>query len=385
MRSEAPVVQRRKATRAQPRPSPRPAFEAAPRARASLRRALLRWYRANARDLPWRRRRDPWAIWVSEVMLQQTQVATALRYYPSFLQRFPTPAALAGSREEEVLAAWSGLGYYRRARQLRIAAQEVVREHAGRVPDDPEAFGSLSGVGRYTKGAVLSMGFGQPHAVLDGNVARVFSRLFVLKAAARDPRGARALWAQAEALVPARGAGDWNQALMELGATVCTPRSPRCGACPLRGQCRAFALRRVAEFPPVVSRRATVRLRRAVALIERNGRVLMTQRRGALLDGLWEPPGVDLEPREHAHSKLADELSRFGVKADLAFTGQILKHTITHRSIEVEVWRGTTATALARAHSARGLTRYVDARHGSAPLTALAKKLASTLAGSKTA
>ncbi|MGH7742116.1 MAG: A/G-specific adenine glycosylase, partial [Candidatus Eiseniibacteriota bacterium] len=269
---------------------------------SAFRRALVAWYRRHQRDLPWRRTRDPWAIWVSEVMLQQTQVKTALLYYPRFLERFPTPAALARASEPQVLAAWSGLGYYRRARHLHAAAREVVREHGGRVPGDPERFGRLPGIGRYTRGAVLSMGFGLPFAVLDGNVARVLSRVFALKAAVRSPSGARLLWALADALVPRRSPGDWNQAVMELGATICTPRAPRCAACPVSRHCRARELGRIDEFPPVVARRASIRVRRAVALIsrgeggrrgtplrigERDACVLMVRREGALLEGLW--------------------------------------------------------------------------------------------------
>ena len=209
--------------------------------------------------MPWRDTRDPYRIWVSEVMLQQTQVATALPFYQRFITRFPTLRSLSRATETRVLASWAGLGYYRRARHLREAARIVVREHGGRVPDDPEAFGRLPGAGRYTTGAVLSIAFDRSLPALDGNVARVLSRLFALPAAIREPRGAKALWALALALVPARGAGEWNQAIMELGATVCLPRSPRCDACPVRGQCRARVLGRIDAYPPVPARRATER------------------------------------------------------------------------------------------------------------------------------
>ena len=351
--------------------------------RAALHRSLLAWYRRHARDLPWRRTRDPWAIWVSEVMLQQTQVRTALPYYPRFLERFPTPRALARASESDVLAAWSGLGYYRRARQLREAAQAVVREHAGMVPRDADAFGALSGVGRYTRAAVLSMGFGTQLAALDGNVARVLSRLFMLQAAVREPRGARALWALAESLVSARAPGDWNQALMELGALVCTPRAPQCDACPLRRRCRAFASGCVAAFPPVVARLKIEHVRRAVILIEREGRVLMVKRQGRQLEGLWEPPGVDLTGDENAHDLLVGELIRHGVEAALEDTGRRIHHTITHRRIEVEVWRGIPEPSHHHGRSqpagavgaASTLVRYCAPVMRSVPLTALAREL----------
>jgi A/G-specific adenine glycosylase len=343
---------------------------------AALRRDLKAWYRRNRRDLPWRRTRDPWAIWVSEVMLQQTQVKTALPFYPRFLERFPTPAALARARAPHVLSSWSGLGYYRRARQLHAAAREVVREHGGQVPRDPEQFGRLPGVGRYTRAAVLSIGFGAKLAVLDGNVARVIARVFALPASVREPRGARALWAVAEALVPARSPGDWNQALMELGALICTPRSPRCGQCPLERHCRARQIGRVAEFPPRAPRREAVRVRRAVALIARGKRMLMVRREGALLDGLWEPPGVELSPREDARKALEAELRRLGVRARVTPTGEIVRHTITHRAIEVEVWRGQVEPGETSGGARAARTRYIDARLGKAPMSALAARLA---------
>jgi len=355
--------------------APRPARAALHPAPAALRRALLAWYRRNARPLPWRGTRDPYRIWVSEAMLQQTRVDTATPYYKAFLARFPTLDSLARARPQDVLAAWAGLGYYRRARHLREAARLVVRDHAGRVPDDPELFGALPGVGRYTTGAVLSLAFDRPLAVLDGNVARVLSRLFALDAAVRDPRGARQLWALADALVPKRGAGEWNQALMELGATICAPRAPRCEICPVRTLCRARATNRVGVFPPVAPRRPAVELRRAVALIAREGRVLMARREGPLLDGMWEPPGVDLRAGGSARAQLAAELARLGVRARLAPSGQSVRHVITHRAITVALWRGDALGPTPR--SAR--LRWVEPGRSRLPLSALGRRLATAL------
>ncbi len=337
----------------------------------TLRRRLLAWYDRHGRDMPWRRTRDPYPVWLSEVMLQQTQVATARPYYQAFLARFPTLASLARARATDVLAAWAGLGYYRRARHLHEAARLVVREHGGLVPDDPVAFGALPGVGRYTTGAVLSICFDRPLAVLDGNVARVLARLDALPAAIRDPRGARRLWALAQALVPMRRPGDWNQAMMELGATICTPRAPACGRCPVRAHCRARALGRVAEFPPPGKRRAPETVRRAVALIERRGQVLMERREGALLAGLWEPPGVELADGASPRGVLQAALAALGLRARVSHTGRTVHHTITHRAISVEVWRGTLEGRAPR--TAR--VRWVDPRGQSVPLTALARKL----------
>ncbi len=337
---------------------------------AALRRRLLAWYRREARDLPWRRTRDPYAVWVSESMLQQTQVTTVLPYYARFLARFPSLAALARAREAEVLHAWAGLGYYRRARALRTAAGIVVREHGGRVPDDPEAFGRLPGVGRYTCGAVLSIAYDRALPVLDGNVARVLSRLTARPLVSRAPRDAKALWALATSLVPMRAPGAWNQAMMELGARVCTPRAPLCETCPVRALCRARALGRVDEFPPPAPRRAGVHVRRALALIERRGRVLVTRRAGRLLAGLWEPPGVDLARGADARRALAAALRALGLAAALAPLGIAVRHTITHRTFEVALWRGRLAGRAPRAAH----LRFVDPAAPDVALTALASK-----------
>jgi A/G-specific adenine glycosylase len=337
---------------------------------AALRRPLLAWYRRHRRPMPWRGIQDPYRIWVSEVMLQQTQVVTALPFYQSFIARFPTLAALSRAPESSVLAAWAGLGYYRRARYLREAARIVVREHGGQVPDDPLAFGRLPGVGRYTTGAVLSIAFDRSLPALDGNVARVLSRLFALPATLREPRGARALWALAGALVPARGAGEWNQAIMELGATVCLPRAPRCPECPVRRRCRALALGRVDALPPAGPRRVPERVRRAVALIERGGRLLVVRREGELLGGLWEPPGVEIAGGRAPRRALGAALARLGLEVRLSPTRHVIRHTITHREIEVEVWRGRLRAPAPRA------CRFADPARRELALTALARKLA---------
>jgi len=207
---------------------------------STLRRALLDWYARAARDLPWRRTRDPYAIWVSEIMLQQTRVDTVLRYYDRFLQRFPTPYALAAADEDAVMAAWSGLGYYRRARLLHAGVREVVARYGGAVPEAADARRALPGIGRYTAGAVLSFAFGRDVAVLDTNVRRVLTRVFLGARRTARLRGDRRLWEMAEALVPAGRGYDFNQALMDFGATWCTPRRPRCPGCPMRGFCATY-------------------------------------------------------------------------------------------------------------------------------------------------
>jgi A/G-specific adenine glycosylase len=343
---------------------------------AELRRRLGAWYRAHRRRLPWRDSRDPYRIWLSEVMLQQTRVASALPYYRSFLARFPTLKALARASEGEVLAAWAGLGYYGRARRLLAAAREVVREHAGRVPDDPDRFGRLPGVGRYTQGAVLSIAYGRRLPVVDGNVARVLARLFLLRASLRDADGARRLWQLAASILPMRDPGDWNQALMELGATVCLPRSPRCAACPVAVLCRARSTGEVDSVPPAARRRAPVRVRRAVALVVRRGRMLVARRSGAVLDGLWEPPGVELYGAAPAGPALERELRRLGVRARLEPAGHVIRHSITHRDIEVEVWRARAGRRRAAPAAARGAARWVDPAAPGVAFSALARRAA---------
>ena len=232
---------------------------------AGLRAALLSWYDRHRRDLPWRRTTDPYRIWVSEVMLQQTTVKTVLPYYAAFLNRFPTLHALAEEPEEEVLAAWSGLGYYHRARNLHRGAQHVAERHAGQFPRSLEAALAVPGVGLYTASAVLSIAHGLPLPVVDGNVRRVLARLLALRGPQFRKDGP--YYNRAEELLDPARPGDWNQALMELGATVCLPRQPACPACPLRQHCRARALGVVDELPEGRARRATVDVTVAAALV----------------------------------------------------------------------------------------------------------------------
>ncbi len=246
--------------------------------RDELHRRLLAWYRAERRDLPWRRTRDPYAIWLSEAMLQQTRVETVRAYFGPFLARFPDAVSLAAAPEAEVLARWSGLGYYRRARNLQAAARVLVERHGGRFPDDPAAVRALPGIGPYTAGAVLSIAFDRPEPLVDGNVARVLSRWFALDADPAAAQTRRRLWELAAELVPARGTGDWNQALMELGATRCTPRAPRCDACPVAAECRALATGQAENLPRPRPRAAPLDVELEVLLVPRGGRWLLVRR-----------------------------------------------------------------------------------------------------------
>ena len=301
-----------------------------------------------------------------------------LRTLPRQVPRRGGPGARSPRRCAGRMA---GLGYYRRARHLHEAAGVVVREHAGSVPSDPRAFAALPGVGRYTLGAVLSMGFGRSLPVLDGNVARVFSRLTSEPVTVKRPADAKRLWDLAERLMPraagssnrTRLPGQWNQALMELGAMVCTPRSPRCSACPVRTHCAARARGVQHELPPVPGRRAVERVRRAVACVWDRGRLLVARREGALLDGLWEPPGVELSRGEDAGAALGARLSKLGVRVPLADSGRRERHTITHRLITVEVWEGEAPLPASRATATR---KWVSPRgEARLALSALAARL----------
>jgi A/G-specific adenine glycosylase len=301
------------------------------------RRALLGWYRRNRRDLPWRRDRDSYRVWVAEVMLQQTTVKSVIPYYEAFLRRFPDAAALAAAPEEAVVAAWSGLGYYHRARNLRRAAQHVVAHHGGRFPRTLEAALAVPGVGLYTASAVLSISSGARLPVVDGNVRRVLARLRAL----RGPEWRRdgPYYNLAEELLDPESPGDWNQALMELGATLCTPRRPACPVCPVRASCRARTLGLQDQIPEARHRRAPVDVTVAAALVERDGRVLLVRREeGRLMGRMWEVPQTSLESR--GLPDLARELlDRHGLAV---VPGPLLaraRHAITFRRIRVEAYR----------------------------------------------
>lgn len=260
-----------------------------------LRFALTRWFRRHGRDLPWRRTRDPYAILVSEFMLQQTQVATVLPYYERWLVRFPSFAALASVGESDVLHAWQGLGYYARARNLHRAAKHVTERHGGTLPRDLAAIRALPGVGRYTAGAVASFAFDLPAPIVDANVARVLARWLDLRLPIDSADGLATLWTTAEALVPRRGARAFNSALMELGALLCTPRQPQCLLCPVRAQCAA---EKPESLPVKKARRQVVALTEDCAWILREGRVLLEQQTGRRWRGLWKLPALAATPRD---------------------------------------------------------------------------------------
>ena len=297
----------------------------------TLSSALLAWFSRNARVLPWRQSTDPYAIWVSEVMLQQTQVATVIPYFERFLRAFPTVQSLAKAAESEVLRHWEGLGYYRRARDLHQAAQVVVAEHDGRIENDPEVLAQLPGLGRYTVNAILSQAFDRRVPILEANSRRVLCRLLGIE---QDPRRAdvdRLLWATAGQLMPpARGAGRFNQALMELGALVCTPRQPACQVCPLADGCLARSLGRQEEIPVRPTPPAIEKVDDLALVIRRRKQVLIVQRPAhGRWAGLWEFPHHELAESE-THAQAAERLlSAIELQADLGDELLTIRHAVT--------------------------------------------------------
>jgi len=333
--------------------TPRPARAAADDAGPSvgrLRGALLRWYRRERRDLPWRRTRDPYRVWISEAMLQQTRVDTVIPYYHRFLERFPDVEALAGADLDDVLGAWQGLGYYSRARNLKRAAEHVVECHGGALPDTADALRELPGVGRYTAGAVASIAFDRPEPIVDGNVARVLSRIHGLTGDPKSTAGQARLWEEAARLVRGRAPGDLNQALMELGATVCTPRAPACPRCPVRASCAALRTGDP-ESLPVGSRKPAVRdVVAAAAIVARRDRTLAVRRpEEGLLGGLWDLPGGDLAARERPADGLRRALrERVGLEVGALERLGCVEHVFTHRRLRLHVYRCEAAPGRVR-------------------------------------
>jgi A/G-specific adenine glycosylase len=286
----------------------------------AFRRALLAWYDRHRRDLPWRRTRDPYRIWLSEIMLQQTRVAAVLEHYRVFLKRFPNVRALAAASEDAVIAAWSGLGYYRRARMLHQCAKQVVDQHGGRFPRNSQALLALPGIGRYTAAAIASIAFDEPVAVVDSNVERVLRRIAGRNLPPEE------IWQQAQSLLSPSRPGDFNQALMELGATVCTPRQPKCPKCPLRKWCATQGEVRSDNLPSTQKKKEI-----RCALEQRDGHVRLVQRsgKGSLMPGMWELPQWTTAPRRMSASS----------------HWRTFRHSITVTDYTVQVIRGAVPAA----------------------------------------
>ncbi len=319
---------------------------------AALRRALLAWYRRHARDLPWRRTRDPYRIWLAEILAQQTRVETAIPYYERFLAALPTLADLAAAPLERVLGLWAGCGYYARARNLHRAAQTIMSAHGGRLPTTAADWAALPGVGRYTAGAIASIAFGERAAVVDGNVKRVLARLLGIHEPIDAPATVARLWTVAARLVPPQAPGDFNQAMMELGARVCTPRRPACDACPLAPLCRARAAGVQADLPRRRARATVPEVHAVAAAITRRGTVLLCQRPAhGLLGSLWTLPGTHvgpgaLNPRAETSAAPHDgpQLLRshlhahFGLNIMTSAALGTVRHDFSHRRLRLHVY-----------------------------------------------
>jgi len=333
-----------------------------------LRIALLAWYRVHKRDLDWRRTRDPYAIWISEIMLQQTRVAAVTPYYRSFLARFPSARHLATARLDSVLRYWAGLGYYRRARHLHRAAKQIVSRHGGEFPQGHAEALALPGIGNYTAAAVLSIAYNAPLAVVDGNVARVLARLGAVPGELRTPAVWRRLTAMAAALLSPEASGEWNQAMMELGATICTPQSPHCAACPVSDWCKARALGMANSLPAARKKPAKLHILLAAAvLLDPQGRTLLLRppdghkrsgdnrdalEHGVLFSRLWQFPAIALRVTPAARirasygsanrtvSNVARRLARhleqtLGISASPLEPLATAKHAVTFRDIRL--------------------------------------------------
>jgi A/G-specific adenine glycosylase len=301
-----------------------------------LQEALLAWYDTAHRDLPWRRTRDPYQVWLSEVMLQQTRTETVIPYFDRFVRDLPTLTALAEAPSEQVMSLWSGLGYYRRARMLQEGARQIVDERSGRFPRSAAELIKVRGIGRYSAGAIASIAFGEPTPLVDGNVERVFARIFLIERELGTAAASRQMWSLAEALVSRSRAGDWNQALMELGATVCLPRAPRCLTCPVLSCCLARARGLEGELPRVRAR-AKPCLERQVALVAAidDGVVLLRRRPEGLFGTLWEPPTVP-GPASSARAREAFG-ALIGVPVRRVARVGTVSHVLSHLRLETDV------------------------------------------------
>jgi A/G-specific adenine glycosylase len=352
-----------------------------PRQRQTLRRRLLTWYESNARELPWRASRDPYRVWLSEIMLQQTQVATVREYFARFVAALPDVHHLAAADEQQVLRLWEGLGYYRRARQLHAAAKQIADVYGGQFPQDPAELQKLPGIGRYTAGAIASIAFGQRAAILEANTIRLLSRLIGYRGDPLRTSGQRILWQVAETILPQTNVAQFNQALMELGSLVCTPSEPKCHACPLSCLCAARAAGLQHQIPPAKNRRTYTELREAAIVVRRNGRVLMRQcAEGERWAGLWDFPRFELEStgplfaREEIVAKVLDQT---GITCSPGAILKSLRHGVTRYRITLDCYEATYLSGRARAAGNAAPTRWMKhAELAELPLSTTGRKIA---------
>ena len=350
----------------------------------SARKKLLAWFDSHRRELPWRADRDPYRIWVSEVMLQQTTVAAVVPFFERFITAFPTVSALAAAPEQEVLRLWAGLGYYRRARHLHRAAKQLAETFGGVLPDDPAVWAEMPGVGRYILGAVLSQAFDRKLPIVEANTLRVLSRLFGYRGNPRTGAGQKWVWQAAESVLPAKRVGDFNQAMMELGALVCTPAAPDCPGCPIRAECEANRLGLQAEIPPKPAGKKVVEVHEVAAVIrDERGRVLVgrlppTARWWA---DMWEVPHGERELGEgHAEAarRVAQELT--GLDVEVGPEVLTVLHGVTRWAITMVCLEARFAGGVFRPGS-YAEAKWIDAVDaGALPMSSPQRKLIAELA-----
>jgi A/G-specific adenine glycosylase len=301
---------------------------------------LLDWYALNARELPWRGHSDPYAVWISEIMLQQTRVETVIPYFQKWMERFPSVFELAAAPQQEVLNHWEGLGYYARARNLHRAASVIVQDFAGKLPADAQTLQTIPGIGRYTAAAIASIAFGQDEAALDGNIRRVLARVFDVDVPARSTEGERLLWQLAEENLPSGFASEYNQAIMDLGATICTPASPGCDNCPVADLCQAHNLGNQEARPVKKAKSSIPHHTVTAAVLRRNGQVFIAQRPDkGLLGGMWEFPGGKTKPGEKLEDCLKREIcEELDVDIKVGNPFGVYEHAYTHFKITLHAF-----------------------------------------------
>lgn len=314
--------------------------------RSALRRKLLKWFDENQRDLPWRKKRTPYRIWISEIMLQQTQVATVIDYFNRFVKQYPSVRKLAAAEQADVLKLWEGLGYYRRARQLHAAAQQVVERFGGQFPTKFDDVLSLPGIGRYTAGAILSIALDQPQPILEGNTIRVFARLMEMTTDPRSTQNQKLLWEFSESLIPRKRCGDFNQSLMELGSEICHPKKPKCLICPINNLCPT-AIKGLQEQIPIAAKKTNYQnLEEAVLVIRKGNKYLVRKcEPKERWEGLWDFPRYETRKKTgNAALALAEKLkTQTGILAELSPTKTTIKHAVTRYRITLSCYLGTNA------------------------------------------
>ncbi len=351
----------------------------------SLRQRLLTWYAKNARDLPWRKSQDPYRVWISEIMLQQTQVATVRDYFTRFVATFPSVRSLAAASEVEVLRLWEGLGYYRRARQLHAAAKKVADEHSGEFPHELTQLQSLPGIGRYTAGAIASIAFNKRAPILEANTIRLFSRLIAYRGEAASAAGQRTLWQFAEEILPQKDVACFNQALMELGSLVCTPNDPKCSECPLADVCAANADGLQREIPIAKPRQVFTEVREAAVVVRKNGSVLLRRcgdnERWA---GLWDFPRFELEASSplFANREIAEKVvAQTGIACAPGALFKTLRHGVTRFRITLDCYEAAYLDGRVRSGTSAQVRWQTRSALQELPLSTTGRKIADLIRG----